>query len=151
MFEETVFTDWLDCKVTITTKKDMRSLYIYATENVNIRHDTWAKIGVSDDTEAEPTEKLRTIISKTHQTAIWSEEYRTLKTIDPDGESFEDNTEESGKDLYHANMPTHSLIQGAEYLNLYVDNLILFLYTRDTLMSHPNMYFSNRGCAVFLA
>ena len=132
-------------------KKDMRSLYIYATENVNIRHDTWAKIGVSDDTDAEPTEKLRTIISKTHQTAIWSKKYHTLKIINSDNKSFEDNAEKSEKNLYHANILTHSLIQDAEYLNFYVDNLILFLYTRDTLMSHPNMYFSNRGCAVFLA
>jgi hypothetical protein len=63
------------------TKKDVRSLYVYATENLNIRHDRWAKVGVSDDTDAEPTEKLRTIISKVHQTAIRSEEYRTLTLV----------------------------------------------------------------------
>ncbi len=130
--------DWLDCKVTIMIKKDMRSFYVYATKNLNIRHDRWAKIGVSNDSDAEPTEKLRTIISKIHQTAIRSEKYPTLKAIDSDGESFEGNTEESGKDLDHASMPTHSLTQGVEYLNLNVDNPVLFPNTHGSLKLFPH-------------
>ena len=85
------------------------------------------------------------IIFKIHQTAIQSKKYCIFKTIDSDDERFEDNTEKIEKDLDHASMSTHNLIQDVKYFNFNVDNLILFLNTYDSLK-----FFCHQIISVFI-
>ena len=78
------------------------------------------------------------IISKIHQTTIQNKKYFTFKTIDSDSKNFENNTEKSKKNLDYTSMSTHNLIQNIKYLNLNVDNFVLFLNIHDSfkLFSH---------------
>ena len=114
-------------------KKNMRSLYIYITKNLNIYHDKWVKIDINNDSNAELIEKFRTIIFKIHQTIIQSKKYYTFKIIDSDNKSFENNIKKFENDLNHASMSTHNLIQDVKYFNFNVDNLILFSNIHDNL------------------
>ena len=114
---------------------------IYITENLNIHHNKWVKIGINNYSNAKSIEKLRIIIFKIHQTTIWNEKYCTLKIIDFNDKNFEDNTKKFENNLNHASMLIHNLIQDVKYLNLNVNNLILFFYTHDSLklFSHQIM------------